>query len=379
MVSPTVSTALRPVCYRAFRDPPGEEICPDCPTHLAFMDGQVHESVTEMPSAGGVRRFRMVASPLPDDLGRVTSVMEIVEDVTDFQRAQEELKASEERYRAVVAHSRNAMALYETVDDGADFIIKEFNEAAEKLERLEKADVIGRRVLEVFPDAGQCGLFGAIQRVWQTGRSEHLPVLFYENDRVSGWWENFVYKIPSGEVVNFYTDETRSKRDEEKIRLRESELQAKSQHLEDVNAALRVLLDQRQKDRKEIEATVASNVEELILPYLQQLKTGNLSARESALVETVAANLDSIVSPFIRNINREAMSLSPMELRVADQVREGHTNQQIADLMGVSVNTILTHRFHVRKKLGLKNRKVNLKTYLRSMGKNSDPVSLIHP
>lgn len=376
---PGVSAVLRPVCYRAFRDPPGEEICPGCPTHLAFMDGQVHESVTQTPSVGGMRRFKVVASPLRDSLGRLTSVIEIVEDVTDILRFQQELKASEERYRAIAANSKNGVVLYEAADGGADFIIRDFNEAAGKIEDLTRAEVIGRRVLEVFPGIRDFGLLAVMQRVWRTGDPEHQSASFYEDDRISGWRENFIYKIPSGEIVTVYTDESRRKQAEEKIRQRESELQAKSLHLEDVNAALRVLLDQRQKDRKEIEQTVAANVRELVLPYLQQLKTRNLGAREAGLLETIAANLDSIVSPFIRNINQNAMGLSPMELRVADQVRAGNTNQQIADLMGVSVNTILTHRFKIRKKLGLKNRKINLVTYLRAMGKNSDPVSLIHP
>ena len=364
---PGVSTLLRPFCYKALPDPPGDDTCANCPVRQTFMDGEVHESVSQIPYAGEKRWFKVLASPLKDDRGRVTRAIEIFEDVTGVYRLQEALKASEQRYRAIIANSRNGVILFSAVDDGADFVITEFNGAAEKIEGRTKEEVVGRRVLDVFPGLQDMGLLDVLQQVWRTGRPVHHPASFYTDERISGWRQNFVYRIPSGEVVSIYTDETRRKQDEEKLRQRESELEAKSCHLEDVNAALRVLLEQRQNDRREIEKKVVSNFKELVLPYLQQLKTGNLVARDAALVDTITANLESIFSPFVLNVTCKTVELSPMELRVADLVRAGHTNQQIADLMGLSVNTILTHRFKVRKKLGLKNRKVNLRAYLRSM------------
>jgi len=44
--------------------------------------------------------------------------------------------------------------------------------------------------------------------VWRTGVSESLASGLYEDDRLTLWVENFVYKLPSGEVVAIFDDVT---------------------------------------------------------------------------------------------------------------------------------------------------------------------------
>ena len=61
--------------------------------------------------------------------------------------------------------------------------------------------------------------------------------------------------------------------------------------------------------------------------------------------------------------------MTAKELQVATLVREGKANKEIADLMSVSLNTIEIHRYNLRKKLGLRNKKVNLRSYLLSLNK----------
>ena len=58
--------------------------------------------------------------------------------------------------------------------------------------------------------------------------------------------------------------------------------------------------------------------------------------------------------------------------KAANLVREGKTNDEIADLLFLSTNTILSHRYHLRSKLGLKNKKINLRTYLKALDKSSE-------
>jgi DNA-binding CsgD family transcriptional regulator len=57
-------------------------------------------------------------------------------------------------------------------------------------------------------------------------------------------------------------------------------------------------------------------------------------------------------------------NLTPMEIRVANLVKEGKTNKEIEELLCLSKNTILFHRYNIRDKLGLKNKKINLRTHL---------------
>ena len=147
----------------------------------------------------------------------------------------------------------------------------------------------------------------------------------------------------------------------------EVSLRVQSQHLEEVNTALKVLLKQREDDKKAIEGAVVSNVKELINPYIERLEQCKLSQNQRTLLGILESNLNNIVSPFISKISSKLLNFTPMEIKVAALVKEGKTNQEIADLLFLAKNTVLVHRHHIRTKLGIKNKKANLRSYLLSL------------
>lgn len=159
------------------------------------------------------------------------------------------------------------------------------------------------------------------------------------------------------------------KRAEKALLRREKELRAQSHHLEEVNTALRVLLKQRDEDKKEMGKIVLRNVQELVSPYLHKVISGRLDTRQRTLMRILETNLNNIISPFINKLTSGLVSLTPMEIRVADLVKEGKTNKEIAELLLVSKNTVLFHRHNIRSKLGLKNKKINLRSHLMAFEK----------
>lgn len=152
----------------------------------------------------------------PSDLQELKSVID-----SAFYRSYKELKESEKRYRSLFEYVSSCVAVYQPVDDGKDFIIKDFNQAAERAEQVKKEDILGKRVTEVFPGVKDFGLLEVLQRVYKTDKPEHFPVSHYEDDRISGWRDNFVYKLPSGEIVAVYEDMTEQKQLEEELMERE--------------------------------------------------------------------------------------------------------------------------------------------------------------
>jgi PAS domain S-box-containing protein len=156
---------------------------------------------------------------------------------------------------------------------------------------------------------------------------------------------------------------------EEALRRREVELEAQSHHLEEVNTALKVLLKQREDDKKEIGDNVLSNVKELITPYVERLNKSRLSTSQKTLINIMASNLENIISPFISSLSSKYFNFTPMEIKVANLVKEGKTNKEIAEVLCLSKNTILFHRHNIRSKLGLKNQKINLRSHLLSYDK----------
>jgi PAS domain S-box-containing protein len=156
------------------------------------------------------------------------------------------------------------------------------------------------------------------------------------------------------------------KRVETALRLREKELKAQSHHLEEVNTALKVLLKQRENDKTELQENVLSNVKELVVPYVQRLQKSSMNTNQATLVKILDSNLNNIISPFISRLSSKFLNFTPMEIRVANLVKEGKTNKEIAEMLFLSKNTILFHRHNIRAKLGLKNSGINLRTHLLS-------------
>ncbi|MGA3086820.1 MAG: PAS domain S-box protein, partial [Thermodesulfobacteriota bacterium] len=151
--------------------------------------------------------------------GTVKYLEGFVEDISEPKRAEEKLRESEKKYRELFNNMTSGVAVYETKDNGNNFIIKDFNKGGEAIEQVKKEDILGKSVADVFPGVKEFGIFDVFQRVWKTGIPEHYPIKRYKDARIYGWRDNFVYKLPSGEIVSVYTDETQRKQAEETIEI----------------------------------------------------------------------------------------------------------------------------------------------------------------
>jgi PAS domain S-box-containing protein len=135
----------------------------------------------------------------------------------DRIRANEELAKSEIRFSELFENMSSGVAVYRGIDDGEDFIIVGMNTAGLMISHVQKEDIVGRSVKDVFPGIIGLGLFEVFQRVWKTGNREHHESSLYKDDSHSYWVENYVYRLPSGEIVAIYNDITDRKKAEESL------------------------------------------------------------------------------------------------------------------------------------------------------------------
>ncbi|MBN1199624.1 MAG: PAS domain S-box protein [Bacteroidales bacterium] len=135
--------------------------------------------------------------------------------------AEQSVRQSEYRFRELFQNMISCVAIYKAVDEGADFEFLDFNRAGERVEQISRDQVIGKRVTQVFPGVIDFGLFDVFKRVWKTGVQETHPVSQYQDGRITGWRENVVFKLPSGELVALYNDLTEQKQSEERLRISE--------------------------------------------------------------------------------------------------------------------------------------------------------------
>ncbi|MFO7619300.1 MAG: PAS domain S-box protein [Thermoplasmata archaeon] len=185
------------------------------------------------------------------EYGGETAILGIVTDISGLKKAQEAQMANETRYRELANGISSGVAVYEAEEDGKDFVIRDFNQAAERIEKLQKADAIGRRVTEVFPGIREMGLLKVFKRVWKTGVPEHHPISMYRDNRIAAWRENFVYKLPTGEIVAIYNDVTERKKAEQALMESEEKYRMLTEKANDAiflaDAKTGILIDVNQK------------------------------------------------------------------------------------------------------------------------------------
>lgn len=164
-----------------------------------------------------------------------------------------------------------------------------------------------------------------------------------------------------------FLDISENKRSEHALREREADLEIKTKSLEEVNTALKVLLKRRDEDRTDIEEKILINVKELVVPFLQKLKKSRLDFKQLAYVNILESNLNNITSSFSQKLSSKHLNLTPTEIQVANLVKEGNPTKQIGELMNLSTRTIEFHRKSIRSKIGINNKKANLRSYLLSI------------
>jgi PAS domain S-box-containing protein len=230
-------------------------------------------------------------------------------------------------------------------------------------------DVIGRNILSVYPFLHETVL-KEYKSVFETGQGINTEEMHTING-IEMITET--YKIPISEegkttkIITIIRDVTERKKAEQELQQRENDLAQQARNLEELNTALKVLLKKREEDKTELEEKVLLNIKELVLPYLDKIRKSGLDESQHAYADILESHLREIVSSFSYRLSSAFLNLTPAEINVANLVRQGKTNKEIADLLNVSSRTAAFHRERIRKKLGITNQKTNLKSFLSSI------------
>ncbi len=106
----------------------------------------------------------------------------------------------------VFDNCNKCVIIYQTLNNGEDFIILYLNKNVEKVEKVNKADIINKNILDIFPGAKDFGIIDIMKRVHKTGKSEILEAKLYKDNRIEGIRENKIYKLDEDKIIVKYIE-----------------------------------------------------------------------------------------------------------------------------------------------------------------------------
>jgi PAS domain S-box-containing protein len=284
-------------------------------------------------------------------------------EIADHEKTEEALSLSEERYRSLFKNNHSVMLLIDPengdIIDANPSAISFYGWSHEELTRKKITNINTLTERQVFQEM-------------KRAKTEQRRIFYFKHRLASGKiCDVEVYsgpiKVYGRELLySIIHDITKRKQAELSLIERRKELENKSHELEEVNAALKVLLKNRDEDKKDFENKIVANVKKIVFPYVEKLYNSELNDRQMVYLNIIKSNLVDIISPFLHQLSSKYSDLTPSEIQVAGLVKDGKTTKEIAKLLNSSTDAIDFHRNNLRKKLGLRKTKTNLRSFLLS-------------
>jgi len=164
-------------------------------------------------------------------------------------------------------------------------------------------------------------------------------------------------------VVSVTADVTEIKEQESRLLGRIDELQAERDGAIASRQAMRQLLMNLGQDESHSAEAVQSNIDRIVLPLLRTLESQTANANRE-LVQQLRTQLEDVAAPFVSQLAKRFRTLTPREIRICEMVRRGLATKEIASALHISALTVNKHREHIRRKLGLTGRPLNLASFL---------------
>jgi len=339
----------------------------------SIMAGNPWSGQVEMYGRGRKVLYIMLrAYSLKDEHGRILALVGVHTDITDHKMAEEALKESELKHKTLVNNIPGMV--YRAYPDWSAEVVSGSKAVCGYTEE-ELNSHVNKWVNIVHPDDKKRVLENGSELV----KEQKSIVQTYRIINKSGnirWVEDRKASVSSegGEflgidgVVFDITDRKQLEQEllEAKIAL-EEKVEERTAELNEKNITLKVLLDQRGTEKKKLEELIMSNVKKLLMPNINRLQRGTLSSKQQTALNVLKANLNEIIFPFSKTIDSKYMKLTPTEIEVANHIKHGASSKDIAESLALSQRTVDTHRYNIRKKLGISRRGVNLRTYLSSI------------
>jgi PAS domain S-box-containing protein len=136
--------------------------------------------------------------------------------------------------------------------------------------------------------------------------------------------------------------------------------------LQKKSIALTEVLSHLEIEKQNIASRVDVNAQKLLLPIIDKLieKASSVDTRYLLLIKQ---NLLALTSSIGIKLTSVKYRFTPQEINLCTLIKGGFSIKEIATMQNLSERTVETHRFNIRKKLGISSSNINLATYLSQL------------
>jgi len=145
-----------------------------------------------------------------------------------------------------------------------------------------------------------------------------------------------------------------------------SEFGRLNRELVQTNQAMSVLAKNIETQKDEMENRVNTTISDKIIPIIRALQTEPMIKKFWPQINSMAEHLNSMTNQN-KSYHKAIYLLSETEMKIATMIKNGISSKEITSLMNISLETVKTHRKHIRKKLNIDNTKYKLSSYLLSV------------
>lgn len=272
--------------------------------------------------------------------------------------------------KAIINPIKVSEKLYNLLIDNANVVINYFDtkgryillnrQGLRNLNLTNKEDILGKSLHDVFPKKVADFHMKRLNKILAERKGAEFEDMF---------------KLPTGEywfasnIQPVFDDDNKIigiqviSVDITERKKMEQELQRQKFILEQKNFALTELVDQVEKSKNKIKDEVMLNVNEILFPILEKMKSSHELKKYIDLFEY---HLERLVSSFGRPAVKR-FKLTPKEMEICQMLEGNLSSKEIAKLLNISCQTVEKHRKDIRKKLHITNKNINLVTYLREI------------
>lgn len=313
---------------------------------------------------GEIGYIHTVCDVSKDEKGNATELIGTTQDISAIKSIQHKFENAEERYRTVVEDQTELISRF-----SSEGFLNYANPAFCKFFDIKFEELNGRRWQPIaFEDDRQL-IEQQISRLKPTNQVVTVENRVYKGDG-SVRWIQFVNRgifnkaNKMVEIQSVGRDISDLKEIQLSLQQKDKELSEKNRKLEKLNIALEVVIEQKNQQLDTLRSDIAKQYSCFVKPHLEELKDISENWRGNQYLKLIEQGIQQILTPFAQHIMSLNSQLSPMEIRVATLITRGQTINGVAKELKISAHTVKYHRKNIRSKLGIKNKKINLRSYL---------------